>query len=88
MNTITLHTWSTCEIEGSLDSFIAMLKECRENYEKQGYTNLKVEMEEKWEYDDHWVVFVIKGQKEKKKEMLTVKGKLQKFSTVTKNRPY
>jgi hypothetical protein len=43
-----------------------MLKECREIYEKQGYTNLKVEMEEKWEYDDHWVVFVIKGQKETK----------------------
>ena len=43
-----LYTWSACEVDGSLDSFIAMLKEFRENAEKKGYTNLKVELEEEW----------------------------------------
>ena len=58
----TLHTWSACEIEGSIDSFIAMLKEFKENAEKKGYTNITVELEDEWGYyDDHWVSFVIKG---------------------------
>ena len=58
-----LHTWSACEVDGSLDSFIEMLKEHRKNSEKQGYTNLRVAME-----DDHWVTFVIYGEKEVKEK--------------------
>jgi hypothetical protein len=88
--TETLHTWSTCEIEGSLDSFIAMLKEFRESAEKKGYTNLKVELEDEWDDNvTHWVTFVIKGQKEvAKKKPLRIKGPLQTISARTKNRPY
>ena len=64
-----LHTWSACEVDGSLDSFIEMLKEHRKNSEKQGYTNLRVAMEDEWGYyDDHWVTFVIYGEKEVKEK--------------------
>lgn len=68
-----LYAWSACEIEGSIDSFIAMLKQFRDNAEKRGYTNLTVELEEHYSREDytssknHWVTFVIKGQKKKSK---------------------
>jgi hypothetical protein len=58
-----LYAWSACEIEGSIDSFIAMLKQFRDNAEKREYTNLTVELETKWECGIQHTVFVVKGQK-------------------------
>ena len=85
-----LYAWSACEIEGSIDSFIAMLKQFRDNAEKRGYINLTVELEDEWDDNvTHWATFVIKGQKEiKEKKVLRIKGSFHTISARTKNRPY
>jgi hypothetical protein len=53
--------------DSDVDEFIGKLKTWKKNAKKQGFTGLKLEIHEDWDYDTCTTELVLKGKKGKKK---------------------
>ena len=55
---------SKYDFDGPIDSVIARLTEKKAEYEKKGYTEIRIEFEDVWGYyDDHYIEVVYYGRK-------------------------
>jgi hypothetical protein len=59
-----LGTDSKYDFDGPIDSVISRLQEKKAEYEKQGYTEIRIEFEDVWGYyDDHYIEVAYYGRK-------------------------
>lgn len=55
---------SKYDFDGPIEGVISRLQEKKAEYEKLGYTNIRVEFEDEWGYyDDHYLKIVYYGRK-------------------------
>ena len=56
---------SCSEISGPINDIIKHFKSRKSQFKKDGYTDIRVEFEDKWGYyDEHWIDVVYYGTKE------------------------
>jgi hypothetical protein len=57
-----LLSWSSYELEGSLDSVIEKLQQVKKDFNEKGYSDYTIDLEDEWGYyDEHTINFVVYG---------------------------
>ena len=70
---------SVSEIGGLIDNVIKHFKERKSQFKNEGYTDIKVEFEDKWGYyDEHWIEAVYYGTEHLTAEEFLKKNKKKK----------